>query len=114
MGALVVSMGSLKVTAMLKAPEGTNLTVHAEEGVDEDDFHSRPTAEQVIFEDLLHPGQLANRLCAASHPPMALARPAMIQDDPITEMRVRHTEAGGSSVSEFARNLGQARRRLLI
>jgi len=45
---------------------------------------------------------------------MALARPAMIQDDPITEMRVRHTKAGGSSVTEFARNLGQARRRLLV
>src|SRR5437762_1617067 len=69
---------------------------------------------KVIFENLLHPKQLTNQLCTTSHPPMALARPTMIQNDPITKMRVHHTKTDNSNISEFAHNLNQTRRRLLV
>ena len=44
--------GAQPVTSMLKAPDGANLAIDADDAVDDDDFHSRPTAEQISFEEL--------------------------------------------------------------
>jgi PPM family protein phosphatase len=45
----------LRVTSVLKAPEGVNAETAAPEEIDEDDFSARPTADREVFEEIARP-----------------------------------------------------------